>query len=462
MSQFILHASAQIPHQVPTCLSYLPSAPDHFIVGTRTSNANTDPPYSQDDSSPGSLHLFKTSTDNISTIAQAIDVPVAVTALHVSPSKPTALAVGSLDGSIRTFTAGGSPPRLTLSKPFTPFSEKAAITSIRFHPLHPGVLACTLYSGSVYVIRIPGHGLQGDESKILWTLASHSPSPAWNLSWTPEPSSAPSEPAEVSSGIYNVGDDGNLLTSYWMLLEDVTDPNEMTTEDPVCFHAEEGVTGVAVIPSNSTPSRDVVITAGRDGTLKISNLLSYDLDADRKTCVETSIGTGTSSRLIGPKLVREYYIPSENDSLEAFDPVSLLPEGYESDDEDYVSGAEDEENYDPSTNLNYVDPDAGAGVPMETPETDSGMGPLQNEYFVLAGESSSGLSMLKVKRASMEDGGSETWTLDSVATFDRHQGEKLGAMDVHKVDGKINGASASAVMMNGESSMTVCAWLFEP
>lgn len=134
--------------------------------------------------------------------------------------------------------------------------------------LHPGVLACTLFSGSVYVIRIPGHGLQGNEPKILWTLASHSPSPAWDLSWTPEPTSALSEPAEVSSRIYSVGDDGNLFTSYWTLLEDLTDPNEMTTEDPIRFHSEEGVTSVAVIPSNSTPSRDVVITAGRDGKLK--------------------------------------------------------------------------------------------------------------------------------------------------------------------------------------------------
>ncbi|OBT76793.1 hypothetical protein VF21_04503 [Pseudogymnoascus sp. 05NY08] len=461
MSRFILRASAQIPHQVPTCLGYLPSALDHFIVGTRISTTNIDLPYLQDDSSPGSLHLFKISTDNISAIAQSIHVPVAVTALHVSPSKPTALVVGSSDGSIRTFTAGGSPPRLTRSKTFTPFSEKAAITSIRFHPLHPGVLACTLYSGSVYVIRIPGHGLEGDEPKILWTLASHSPSPAWNLSWTPEPSSAPSEPAEVSSGIYSVGDDGNLLTSYWTLLEDVTDPNEMTTEDPIRFHSE-GVTGVVVIPSNSTPSRDVVITAGKDGKLKISNLLSFDLDEDRKTCIETSIGTGALSQLIGPNLVRDHYIPSEKDSLEAFDPASLIPEGYESDDEDYVSGAEDEQDYDPSTDPNYVDPDAGAGVPMDIPETDSGMGPLQNEYFVLAGETSSGLNMLKVERASTEDGGSESWTLDSVATFDGHRGEKLCAMDVHKVDGKINGASSSAAMSDGEPSMTICAWLFEP
>ncbi|KFY17009.1 hypothetical protein V492_00953 [Pseudogymnoascus sp. VKM F-4246] len=460
MAQFILRASAQIPHQVPTCLSYLPSALDYFVVGTRTSTANTDLPYSQDDSSPGSLHLFKISTDNIA-IAQTIDVPVAVTSLHISPSKPSALAVGSSDGSIRTFVAGGSPPRLSLSKTFTPFSEKAAITSIRFHPLHPGVLACTLYSGSVYVIRIPGHGYQGDEAKILWTLASHSPLPAWNLSWTPEPSSAPSEPAEVSSGIYSVGDDGNLLTSYWMLLEDVTDPNEMTTEDPIRFHSEQGVTGMAVIPSDSTPSRDVVITAGRDGKLKISNLLSFNLDEDRKTCVETSIGTRSSSQLIGPKLVRENYIPSEKDSLEAFDPASLLPEGYESDDEDYVSGAEDE-HYDPSTNPNYVDPDAGAGVPMKITETDNGMGSLQNEYFLLSGSTSSGLCMLKAERASTEDGGSETWTLDVVATFDGHRGEKLGAMDVHKVDGKINGASASAAMLDGEASMTICAWLFEP
>ncbi|OBT54961.1 hypothetical protein VE04_03475 [Pseudogymnoascus sp. 24MN13] len=461
MSRFILRASAQIPHQVPTCLGYLPSALDHFIVGTRTSTTNTDLPYSQGDSSPGSLRLFQISTDNID-IAQTIDIPVAVTALHVSPSKPTAVAVGSSDGSIRTFTAGGSPPRLTLSKTFTPFSEKAAITSIRFHPLHPGVLACTLYSGSVYVIRIPGHGLQGDEPKILWTLASHSPSPAWNLSWTPEPSSAPSEPAEVSSGIYSVGDDGNLLTSYWTLLEDVTDPNEMTTEDPIRFHSEEGVTGVAVIPSNSTPSCDVVITAGRDGKLKISNLLSFDLDEDRKTCAETSIGTGASYRLLGPKLVREHYIPSERDSLETFDPASLIPEGYESDDEDYVSGAEDEQDYDPSTDPNYVDPDVGPGVPMDIPETDSGMGPLQNEYFVLAGEASSGLSMLKVERAHTEEEGSETWTLGGVATFNGHQGGKLSAMDVYKVNGKINGASSSAAMLDGEPSMTVCAWLFEP
>lgn len=396
-----------------------------------------------------------------SAITQTVDVPVAVTALHVSPSKPSALAVGSSDGSIRTFTAGGSPPRLTLSKTFTLFSEKAAITSIRFHPLHPGVLACTLFSGSVYVIRIPGHGLQGDEPKILWTLASHSPSPAWDLSWTPEPTSALSEPAEVSSGIYSVGDDGNLFTSYWTLLEDLTDPNEMTTEDPIRFHSEEGVTSVAVIPSNSTPSRDVVITAGTDGKLKISNLLSFDLDANLKTCVETLIGTGASSQLIGPNLVREHYIPSERDSLKAFDPASLLSEGYESD-EDYVPGAEDEQVYDPYTNPNYVDPDAGAGVPMDTPETDSGMGPLQNEYFILAAETSSGLSMFKVRRASTENGSPETWTLDGVATFDGHRGEKLGAMGVHKVDGKINGASASAAMLDGEPSMTVYAWLFEP
>ncbi|KFY22723.1 hypothetical protein V491_02739 [Pseudogymnoascus sp. VKM F-3775] len=418
MSRFILRASAQVPHQVPTCLGYLPSALDHFIVGTRTSTANTDLPYSQDDYSPGSLHLFKISAYNI---------------------KPTALAVGSSDGSIRTFTAGGSPPRLTPSKTFALFSEKAAITSIRFHPLHPGVLACMLYSCSVYVIRIPGHGLQGDQPKILWTLASHSPSPAWNLSWSPEPSSAPSEFAEVSSGIYSVGNDGNLFMSYWTLLEDVTDPNEMTTEDPVRFYSE-GVTSVAVIPSNSTPSRDVVITAGRDGKLKISNLLRFDLDADRKTFVETSIGTGSSSQLIGS---------------------NLLPEGYQSD-EDYVPGSEDEQGYDPYTNPNYVDPDAGAGVPMDTPEADSRMGPLQNEYFVLAGETNSGLSMFKVERASTEDGGSETWTLDNVATFDGHWGEKLGAIDVHKIDGKINGASASATMLDGKPSMTVCAWLFEP
>ena len=65
MSRFILRASAQIPHQVPTCLGHLPSALDHFIVGTRTSTANIDLPYSQDDSSPGSLHLFKISTDNM-------------------------------------------------------------------------------------------------------------------------------------------------------------------------------------------------------------------------------------------------------------------------------------------------------------------------------------------------------------------------------------------------------------
>ncbi|OBT99806.1 hypothetical protein VE01_02153 [Pseudogymnoascus verrucosus] len=457
MSRFILRASAQIPHQVPTCLGYLPSALDHFIVGTRTSTANTDLPYSQGDSSPGSLRLFQISTDNID-IAQTIDIPVAVTALHVSPSKPTAVAVGSSDGSIRTFTAGGSPPRLTPSKTFTPFSEKAAITSIRFHPLHPGVLACTLYSGSVYVVRIPGHGLQGDEPKILWTLASHSPSPAWNLSWTPEPGSAPSEPAEVSSGIYSVGDDGNLLTSYWTLLEDVTDPNEMTTEDPIRFHSEGGVTGVAVIPSNSTPSRDVVITAGRDGKLKISNLLSFDLDEDRKTCVETSIGTGASYQLIGPKLVREHYIPSERDSLETFDPASLIPEGHESDDEDYISGTEDEQDYDPSTDPNYVDPDGGPGVPMDIPETE----PLQNEYFVLAGEASSGLSMLKLERAFADDRGSETWTLDGVATFNGHQGGKLSAMDVYTVNGKINGASASAAMLDDEPSMAVCAWQFEP
>lgn len=248
--------------------------------------------------------------------------------------------------------------------------------------------------------------------------------------------------------------------SYWTLLEDVTDPNEMTTEDPVRFHSE-GVTSVAVIPSNSTPSRDVVITAGRDGKLKISNLLRFDLDADRKTFVETSIGTGSSSQLIGSNLVRERYIPSERDSLEAFDPASLLPDGYQSD-EDYVPGSEDEQGYDPYTNPNCVDPDAGAGVPMDTPETDSGMGPLQNEYFVLAGETNSGLSMFKVEKASTEDGGSETWTLENVATFDGHWGEKLGAIDVHKIDGKINGASASATMLDGKTSMTVCAWLFEP
>jgi hypothetical protein len=259
-----------------------------------------------------------------------------------------------------------------------------------------------------------------------------------------------------------VGDDGNLLTSYWTLLEDVTDPNEMTTEDPIRFHSEEGVTGVAVIPSNSTPSCDVVITAGRDGKLKISNLLSFDLDEDRKTCAETSIGTGASYRLLGPKLVREHYIPSERDSLETFDPASLIPEGYESDDEDYVSGAKDEQDYDPSTDPNYVDPDVGPGVPMDIPETDSGMGLLQNEYFVLAGEASSGLSMLKVERAHTEEEGSETWTLGGVATFNGHQGGKLSAMDVYKVNGKINGASSSAAMLDGEPSMTVCAWLFEP
>lgn len=259
-----------------------------------------------------------------------------------------------------------------------------------------------------------------------------------------------------------MGDDGNLLTSYWTLLEDVTDPNEMVTEDPIRFHSEEGVTGVAVIPSNSTPSRDVVITAGRDGKLKISNLLSFDLDEDRKTCVETSIGTGASYQLIGPKLVREHYIPSERDSLEIFDPASLIPEGYGSDDKDYVSSAEDEQDYDPNTDPNYMDPDARAGVPMDILETDRGMRPLQNEYFVLAGEASSGLSMLKVERASTEDGGSETWTLDGVATFNGHQGGKISAMDVYTVNGKINGASASAAMLDDEPSMTVCAWLFEP
>lgn len=99
---------------------------------------------------------------------------------------------------------------------------------------------------------------------------------------------------------------------------------------------------------------------------------------------------------------------------------------------------------------------------MNTTETDCGMGSLQNEYFVLAGEISSGLRMLKVERASTEDGGSETWTLDCVATFYGHQGEIICAMDVHIVDGKINGASASAAMLDDEPSMTVCARLFEP
>ncbi|KFX87696.1 hypothetical protein V490_08080 [Pseudogymnoascus sp. VKM F-3557] len=470
MPRFIPRASAQIPHQVPTCLNYLPSAPDHFVVGTRTSTAQTDLalPYPQDDSSPGSLHLLKISTDNTIATAQTIDIPVAVTALHISPSKPTALAIGSSDGSIRTFTASGSPPHLTPSKTFTPFSERAAITSIRFHPLHPGVLACTLYSGSVYVIRIPGHGLQGDEAKILWTLVSHAPAPAWNLSWTPEPRSAHSDPAEVSSGLYSVGGDWNLISSYWTLLEDVTDPNEMSTEDPVCLHGEVGVTGVVVIPSNAMPSRDVVMTAGMDGKFKISNLLSFDLDDDEdcQPCVETSIGTGGASRLLGPDLVREHYIPSAKDSLDSFDPASLIPEDYESDDEDYVSGAEedDQQEYNPDADPNYVDPDAGAGVPMDEPEADSGMAPLQNSYFVLAGETSSGfLSMLKVERATAEEGGgSETWTIDKVASSDGHQGGKLGAMDVHKVDGRISGASASVAMVDGELSMLVCAWLFEP
>lgn len=162
---------------MPTCLSLLPGALDHFIAGTRTSTANTNKPFSQDDFSLESLQLFNSQQTickwkiqhlspqanlDSSAIVQTINVPVAVTALHVSPSMPTALAVGSLDGSIRTFIASSSPTRLTLSNTITLISEKAAITSIRFHPLHPGVLACTLYSGSVYVIRIPGHGLQGD------------------------------------------------------------------------------------------------------------------------------------------------------------------------------------------------------------------------------------------------------------------------------------------------------------
>jgi hypothetical protein len=266
-----------------------------------------------------------------------------------------------------------------------------------------------------------------------------------------------------------VGGDWNLFSSYWTLLEDVTDPNEMSTEDPVCLHGEVGVTGVVVIPSNAMPSRDVVMTAGMDGKLKISNLLSFGLDGDEacQPCVETSIGTeGAVSRLLGPILVREHYIPSAKDALDSFDPASLIPEDYESDDEDYVSGAEedDQQEYNPDADPNYVDPDAGAGVPMDEPETDSGMGPLQNSYFVLAGETSSGLlSMLKVGRPSTKgDGDSETWTLNGVAGFDGHQGGKLGAMDVYKVDESIRGASASAVMVDGEPSMTVCAWLFEP
>jgi hypothetical protein len=275
----------------------------------------------------------------------------------------------------------------------------------------------------------------------------------------------------VSSGLYTVGDDGNLLTSYWTLLEDVTDPNEMTVENPIFLHSREGITGMAVIPSNSAPSRDVVITAGRDQKLKISHLLTFDPAKNRKTYVETLIRTGPSSRLLGPKLVREFYIPSEKDSLETYDPASLVPEGFKSDDEDYVSDVEDgdqpedvtgDEEYNPSTDSSYVDPDAGRGDLTDAPLGDNGIGGLENMYFILTGETISGLSMLKAEKARVESEGIDTWTLDCVATFDGHGEERLGAMDVYRADGKIHGASASSTLLDGELSMRVYTWVFEP
>lgn len=65
----------------------------------------------------------------------------------------------------------------------------------------------------------------------------------------------------------------------------------------------------------------------------------------------------------------------------------MIPEGFESDDEDYVSDRENRDQpgndnqggieYDPSIDSNYVDPDSGPRDSMDTLQGDNGMGVLK-------------------------------------------------------------------------------------
>ncbi|RDW73746.1 hypothetical protein BP5796_07188 [Coleophoma crateriformis] len=267
----ITHLCSTVLDLPPSCIEFSLEAPQYFVVGTynlqreepgdegETGDGDedgvNDRVEKKQQSRDGSLIVFKLDGETLSLI-QTESVPSAILDLHFSPHVPSTLCIVTSTGTLSTYSL--SPIAATSSEPTTSidhtlqhisttqlFSTDTIITSFVFHPSDPELIAVTLTTGAVHLIRnLAPQSPSTSPPTISAPVITHSLE-AWHGVFTPPPSQT----------IYSGGDDAKLrFVTFATLPQTEQDVDDISTaivaaSPPNGYRGHEaGVTFILPVP----------------------------------------------------------------------------------------------------------------------------------------------------------------------------------------------------------------------
>ncbi|CAG8981975.1 hypothetical protein HYALB_00004841 [Hymenoscyphus albidus] len=460
-----------IPNQAPTFLSFIAISPDHFVISSLAwSDPTIDPLDAVTLSATGTglLTLFKISPqlDGI-TIVQSLPTPSGVLSLHVSASK---IVTGSLDGHVRTYDIHISNGRLSLqpSQEFAFFPPTTAITSIQYHPTLLSNLVCTTSLGGVHLLRIPRSQLRPVEACLRneeGLMPSHHPHPAWATAWTPLPGPGREVSTSGGQGLYTVGDDGYVRNISWTTSQDfLTNKERNCDEPPRNVHGGMGITGIAnlMVPGRME-GRDIVVTSGRDGTVKIVDLFT---NGGQRGGALSTLQVNDSRGTRGVKLFKQPHVPDEDledrilrnelEDIELARQIEVGEADIDTDDDEMEMEEEEKENFhqDGDDDEPFDADDFGESI-------SSGPWIKPRNYTFVVGCLGVGPTLVAAQCSQgqeTEGWDGRSWDMRKIAVFGNHSDEKALVFDAYLHEGRMIGVSASLSISNGIPAAKVCMW----
>lgn len=391
--------------------------------------------------------------------------PSGILSLHVSASR---IVTGTVDGRIQTYVIQTNNGNLSLQpeKDHLFFSPTTAITSIQHHPTLLSNIVCTTSLGGVHLLRLPRSKLRPVEACLRNEddlLPSHHPHPAWATAWTPLPGPGREVSTEEGQGLYTVGDDGVVRNVSWTITSCFLSSEEGEHDKPPTnVHGGMGITGIAnlMVPGRME-GRDIVVTTGRDGTVRIVDLFTNN---GQRGGVLSTLRLNEKGTW-GVKLIGKPHVPDEDledrlvrDELEDIELRRQIEAGeidLEGGDDEMDDMNQEEDLYEEGDDDEPLDADEYGESRIHGPWVKP------RKYILLVGALEVGPTLVMVDSSQgqeTENWDGRSWNMRTLTTFGDHGGEKALVFDAYLYEGRIIGASASLSVSHGIATAKVCMW----